>query len=582
MLKGFLKLSNIDQKLKSTFFDFPLVVLFIITAVIFAFFKSHDILYFTKELQEDFLYTLILSIVPLVSFRLFVKSLNINFLLELIASIAIVLFTAYNVLYFNTSSFFLVVLNIVSLSFAPFLFKKTTNKAFLLFNYDTFYAVIFALISSLILLLGLNAIFASIAYLFEFSLPSYVYKDIGIISMLGLFPLLVLSNISRDFVYENYELYLTNPLQILVKNILVPLLYIYMIILYLYFFKILFEGSLPKGNLASMIISFGSIGILTKILIFPMIDKSSKLIKFYDKYYYHTMLIPIGMLLVSFYRRVSDYGITEARYSIGLFILWFTFVSLFAIVKKERFNLKYIVISLFTLCFLALLGPISATNISAKSQLERFYKILEEKNILIDGKIKASKKEQDMDTRIQISSLVSYLSKNEAARKEMLELFPSLADKKYLNSSRILEILNVKHANIWMRNNDYAKDRITIRLTNSFVSIKDFDYVIRSYISRKIKTTLSYENKEVEVLLDNKILTISFNKEEKVSFDLEEYTQNLRKRKISIINEANKKEAILTRSTNTHKVELRLYRLDRYRDEINFLETYILIKKIKL
>ncbi len=580
MFKNLLSLPTSTQKVKSTFFDFPLVFVFIFLSLSFAFLDSYKIYIFDQDIQDNLLYSLFLSILPLTSLKLFIYNKNISFIFELILSIFITLFMVYNVLNFDISIFFLIIINILSFVIAPFIFTKNTNKAFLIFIHDGLYTVSFAFLYALILVLGLNAIIASIAYLFELKVATYIYKDIAIISFIGLFPFLVLSNISRDFLYENNKLYLAKVFQTLVKNILLPLLYGYMVVLYMYFFKILWEGALPKGNLALMIIAFGNIGIFTKILVFIIEDKSSKLISLYDRYYYHIMIIPIGMLMLSFFRRVSDYGITESRYAIALFIIWFTFITIFSILKKENFNFKYIATSLFVLCFIALLGPISATNISAKSQLNRFYKVLEENNILVNGAIIPLKNSIDIDTRIKISSQIRYLGRNNVSKKEMIALFPTSLEQDYINTNKVLDILNVKYADFWMKKESFLDERIDINLEKSFINTKNYDYVIMTYIINNKKTNLAYsKNKKVETLLKNKILTLSFNKNEEVKFDIKEVVQRLKDKKIVKVRNINKNELELKANTKNFDIKLQIISMERYKNKINSVGAYILIKE---
>lgn len=575
MLKNIFKLSNINEKIKTTFFEFPLIVLFIFSSVLLSFLEVHKVDLF-GSMQEDIVFTLILSIIPLISIKLFAKSFGLASLKECALNVLMVMYMAYNVIHFDVESAFLVGLIFLTITFSPYLFRKNTNKDFIFYNYDLIYSSLFAFLASLILFLGLSAIFASVGYLFEIKIHHRVYTDISIASFLGLMPLLFLSNLSKQFDFSNEEFRVVKAFEILIKNILLPLLLVYMVILYLYFFKILIEQSLPKGNLASMIIAFGSIGVLTKILIYTIKDNSSRLVKFFDKYFFYTMLIPIGMLCVSFFRRVSDYGITEARYAIGVFIVWFIVICIISFIKKENFNFKYIVISLAALCVIALLGPISATNISAKSQLDRFNSILERNSILVGGKIFPATKDLSLDDRIDLTSIASYLARNKVAKEKLIELYPELENKVVRSNIPILKFINVKHAHKSLRR--LGENRVSgfrFSYYGGVVKTKGYDYVV------KYQGYNQNRNGDVEIFIRTGKLIVVFKNEDRVEFDLNSLVDKLKGKRVFELNKQTVDEFTMKSLSQGQKYKVKIQVISLYSNskDVNSFTGYVMFKR---
>jgi hypothetical protein len=156
--------------------------------------------------------------------------------------------------------------------------------------------------------------------------------------------------------------------RILVQYILVPLVVLYLSILYIYLAKILFTFDLPKGNVSIWILVFCTIGILTILLAEPFRNMESNWVGKFAKIFYWLMLPLLVMLWIAICTRVLAYGLTESRSLVLYLAIWLTFISLYNGFYKRRSLLAF-PISLFIITFLYQWGgPLSAHSISFKSQ----------------------------------------------------------------------------------------------------------------------------------------------------------------------------------------------------------------------
>lgn len=164
--------------------------------------------------------------------------------------------------------------------------------------------------------------------------------------------------------------------RILVQYILVPLIVLYLSILYIYLAKILFTFDLPKGNVSIWILVFCTLGILTILLAEPFRNMESNWVGKFAKIFYWLMLPLLVMLWIAICTRVLAYGLTESRALVLYLAIWLTFISLYNGFFKKKSLLAFPV-SLFIIAFLYQWGgPLSAHSISFKSQSARTEEIM--------------------------------------------------------------------------------------------------------------------------------------------------------------------------------------------------------------
>lgn len=195
-----------------------------------------------------------------------------------------------------------------------------------------------------------------------------------------------LSQLERDSSYPQILKFFT-------QFVLIPLLLIYVVILYFYFGKILINWELPRGWVSYLILAYSVVGILALLLVHPLKEDSTKSwVKIFSKVFYYSLIPLLVMLFTAIFTRILEYGYTEARYYVLLLAVWLTAVVLYFIFIKKP-TIKFVPVSLFAFGLFALIFPyFNAFSVAKKSQKNELEKILVTNNLLKNGKIDFNKK----------------------------------------------------------------------------------------------------------------------------------------------------------------------------------------------
>ncbi|MEN9942406.1 MAG: hypothetical protein RLZZ91_407 [Bacteroidota bacterium] len=265
-------------------------------------------------------------------------------------------------------------------SFLPFLVGMRKD---LFWNFNQWMFSRFALSSIFtgIIAIGLGLAIGAIQLLFEMFEDGRFIAEV-LITVCGIFHILFFfAGTPTELNQGNWVVDPPKPFRILVQYILVPLVVLYLSILYIYLAKILFTFDLPKGNVSVWILVFCTLGILSILLAEPFRNVESNWVGKLTKIFYWLMLPLLVMLWIAIYTRVLAYGVTEARALVLYLAIWLTFISLYNGFYKRKSLLAF-PISLFIITFLYQWGgPLSAHSISFKSQSIRTEEIMSRDSI---------------------------------------------------------------------------------------------------------------------------------------------------------------------------------------------------------
>jgi Domain of unknown function (DUF4153) len=265
---------------------------------------------------------------------------------------------------------------------------------------------------------GLALSLVSIEKLFNIDIDGIYYLRLFIL-LQGVFcTWFFLSKMPDDFaaldVSEEYPI----GLKLFSQYVLLPLVSIYLSILYLYEVKILTKFSLPVGWVSNLIIAFSIVGILCFLLLYPFGKKENNawIGKFSRLFYY--LLLPLLLLLfIAIGYRIQQYGFTENRYFVLLTGIWLFGISIYFIWSKKD-NIAIIPISLSILTFLSSIGYIGAFSVGMKSQANRLV------DLFARNQIEAENTPEDRaiyrKDAVQINGIIDYF----AERDEIARLYP--------------------------------------------------------------------------------------------------------------------------------------------------------------
>lgn len=342
----------------------------------------------------------------------------------------------------------------------------TYINGFWQFNKHLFLRFLTAALYSGVLYLGLAGAILAVAELFNINISWKRYMQLWVF-IAGIFNTIFflggMPSTINDFIEKNEY---PKGLKIFTQFVLIPLVTIYLFILYAYIFKIVLQIELPKGWVANLIIAFSISGIFSLLLVFPIKDnEENKWINLFSKFYYISLIPMVVLLFIAIGRRINDYGITIERYMVASLGVWLAFITLYFIFSKKK-NIILIPVSLAVLFFLTSIGPWGAFKVSERNQINRLEKLLLKNNMLKDGKIIKLNGEQvnsiSAKDKSQIGSLISYLIDNHGIEgiKRYFNLEDTCAKQAFVDTLNNYERKQKLEDCMGMKLNEYYSEAI--------------------------------------------------------------------------------------------------------------------------
>lgn len=283
------------------------------------------------------------------------------------------------------------VLSHLLVSFTAFM-GKANEIQFWQFNKNLFINLFQTAVFTGVLAGGVMLAILAVDKLFDLELDELLYpKTFAVLAIFGscfiflLFSGRGLSQLEQDAKYPQVLKFFT-------QYVLIPLLLIYLVILYFYSAKIVINWELPRGWVSYLIIAYAVVGILALLLVFPLKNEGGKSwVKTFSSVFYYTLVPLIVLLFTAIFTRILEYGYTEPRYYVLLIAVWLTSVAVYFIIFKKA-GILFIPISLFVLIFLSLTLPyFNALAVSKRSQQNELAQLLASNQLLVKGKIDFSR-----------------------------------------------------------------------------------------------------------------------------------------------------------------------------------------------
>lgn len=415
-------IAELADKAKIAFKRFPITLVWAIVGTFFCIFLLEDTTAERLEENTDILMTLILGVSWLIGIQFFVEQLKVQKIWGWLKLVILGLLFAFfwympsngnelddNIEFLIRFALFFIAGHLFVL-FAPFALKWD-KSAYWNYLKTMGTAIGRSLIFSGVLYLGLVLALAAIDALFEVQIRGERYGQLFVFCLGIVNTLIYLSDFPQN-VHENKDIQFHRALEVFVKYILIPLVVLYLVILYSYGFKILLEWELPKGWVSYLVTALALLGFVVQVVVNPVQQtiKSWAINKFYPWFY--ILLLPLILLLfVAIFRRISDYGVTENRYFVVLLAFWILGISLYLLLAKKT-RLILLPISIFILALFSAIGPWGALPVSKNSQINRFEKVL--------TAVRVNENMATVDQHEQLRSILNYLDE----RRALLKLEP--------------------------------------------------------------------------------------------------------------------------------------------------------------
>jgi hypothetical protein len=277
------------------------------------------------------------------------------------------------------------------------------------FNKMLFFRLLIAALFSQVLYAGLAIALAALQNLFGLEVPGRRYFQLWIL-VTGVFGIwFFLAGVPDDV--ESLESSTDYPKGVkgFAQYILLPVVFVYFVILYAYLGKILIEWNWPRGWVSGLILGFSSTGLATLLLLYPIRERLENVwIRFAWRWFFVVLIPLIVVLFLAILRRISDYGITEPRYIALAYGLWLVAMVAYFMLSKTG-NIRVIPGSLCVFAILISFGPWGAFQVSEKSQITRLKGLLVRDSILVNDSVQTAPESVSAEDRAQISAVIGYL-----------------------------------------------------------------------------------------------------------------------------------------------------------------------------
>jgi hypothetical protein len=381
-------------------------------------------------------------------------------------------------------------------SLAPYILRKEIN-GFWHYNEIFFIRFLTAALYSGVLFGGLAIAIVSFDQLFDMDINDRRYPQLFFF-IAGVFNTwFFLAGVPASLEKLNESIFYPKGLKLFTQYVLLPLVTVYLIILYLYTGKILLQWEWPVGWVSNLVLGFSITGIFSILLIYPVRNlEGNKWINTFSRLFYLALFPLIILLFFAILRRIDEYGITENRYFVLLLALWLAGIALYFTFSREK-NIKIIPATLCIIAFLSSFGPWGAFSVSINSQVNRLENILVSNNILVDGKVVKAQKQPEGDAGFQVRSILDYLQERKALdeiegwfSKDIMADIP--ADEKYYLANKMMDEMGLEEA-VFSTNYSWTNLSFTSKEGASF-DIKDYDQLYS--ISTSSFTIDSLKNEE--------------------------------------------------------------------------------------
>ncbi|MFZ1977011.1 MAG: DUF4153 domain-containing protein [Bacteroidota bacterium] len=401
-------------------------------------------------------------------------------------------------------------------AFAAFM-ERGRIAAFWEFNKTLFLRFVTAALYTTVLYTGMAVALLAVNQLFAVEIRGERYFQLWWL-LAGLFNTwFFLSGIPRGANASDTDVNYPKGLKVFTQYVMIPLVAVYLCILYAYMGKIIIQWDWPKGWVGYLVLGFSTTGIFSLLLIHPIKDRRENAWMSAAWRWFYVFVLPLtALLLLAVWRRISDYGITELRYFIIVLGLWLAAISLYFLLSKTK-SIKLIPLSLCAIALLVSFGPWGAFSISKNNQMQRLEQILTKNNLLMNGKAHKAKNEIPFADVKRISALTRYLTKTHGV--EVLQpWFAERIDTVCANHSRngwynrndnprrIAQLLGVPYVDVWEGSDSNERTRTYTFRSDSMVVVPLEGY---RYLAKNI--TVNRAKKKFKIDFGNDRWNISLD-----------------------------------------------------------------------
>jgi hypothetical protein len=241
---------------------------------------------------------------------------------------------------------------------------------FVTFDRRILFRSILGYIFSMVFYGGLALGLAAIDTLFQLDINEDWYAYMGFAAMAIVFPGYIMSGLPWDAQGENEKDY-TKVTHYIARFLLIPFTAGYLLILYAYFVRQLILAEWPEGWIGPLSIGLSVLAIYTKYITEDLAEiEWNGFEKWIRKIIFPALIIVGIAVMLAIFRRVDDYGWTEARWAGMLSGFIIAIASAYYSIRSKA-DLRHGVWFAFVIIILNWYGPLSGSTIALNDQIDR-------------------------------------------------------------------------------------------------------------------------------------------------------------------------------------------------------------------
>lgn len=341
---------------------------------------------------------------------------------------------------------------------SPYFFRRVEEEVIWTFNYRMLSGLFSAVLVGMVLFLGITVIIGSTSYLFNIEFRDDLYMKVWII-VAGFFgPIFGLSMVPRNYEEDSSKISLKEVARLMIY-LCIPLLMLYAVVLYAYIVKVIILWELPKGDVTYLVMSFGCLGLLTYFFTYPMTlrgeYKDYAVVRWFYKYFFGILVLPIVLMAVAIGMRVYEYGVTNSRYVVMALVVFFASIVGMFLMRFNVSKLKCVYLTAIVLLIVSFHGPLSMERVVINSQFGRLVYLLEKNKMVKHGKIVSKGKHVSKEDTEAISSIVDYFVDSRKVRvlkplfSELVASRINTVEESELEAKVIVEDMGVGYIKSW-------------------------------------------------------------------------------------------------------------------------------------
>lgn len=311
-------------------------------------------------------------------------------------------------------------------AFAPFIGRREPN-AFWQYNRVLFIRFLTTALYTGALWLGIAGALLALDRLLGVKVPAEGYARLWMVLSFVFNPWFFVGGLPTDIGALEQVTDYPKGLRMFTQYVLVPIVAVYLIILTVYFGKVVFTQVWPKGWIGYLVSGVAGVGIFSWLLVHPLEERAEHAwVKPFTRGFYVALMPAIAMLWLAVWKRVNQYGITEERYFLIVLSVWLAAVAVYYAFSRSR-NIKLIPATLCAIGVLSFAGPWSASSVSRWSQTRRLETVLSRNGMLDNGKMRVAPGPVPDSAVMQISAGLRYLLEVHSAQSVRPMLGDSIA-----------------------------------------------------------------------------------------------------------------------------------------------------------